>query len=879
MAKEALVGVWELDADAPDDERATRLSDLLEIERDGLDLNLYAQVVYEDTGEPVPRTADARWVARVILESEPPDWGAVVARHLPDENGVSRFTRIWLDGLSDVPGRLILPRDGRWRGQDVGFKATYLTGARENPAEHPLEIREVDGGVRPYAYQPGDGTTHLVLDGFSGGDGSPGDPFLIHDVDDLQAANDDLSAHYRFANDIDASATETWNGGAGFLPIGRTSPYFSGLIDGAGFTLSGLVINRPAENFTGLVGRGSSDALALVTDLTLTDCTISGGAYTGGVVGHTGSPSNATLTNCTISGGTYTGGVLGFSGSPTNATLTGCTISGDSRTGGVVGYSGSPSNATLTNCTISGSTYIGGVVGLGGSPSNATLTGCTISGTSYTGGMVGDNGSPSNATLAGCAISGSEHTGGVVGYTGAATRCQTTNCAVTATDHNAGGIGGLRVSVTDCAVIGGSVEAPLNVGGLLGDYDGASPRVILRSYSTATVLGNANVGGLAGIGGDITDSFCANEVEATGSEPGNVAAVVGQSNGTISNVHYWQHPDTPEDAIGERVAGTGDPVGRADKTTFWDVSIESGAGEPYYDSGTTSWRWDFDAVWSRLLDEQFFPLLRAAEFSIEHDWRPAIHDESGAVSGVTVILTDAHAVVQATYVTGADGRPPASPRISLPETSIDFDPVAETVSKTLHNPYTMSMVLVPYPAQSYQFPVEHTQRGVFGLASLAFGPVLDAIAAVQTHGDAIWATATGFSTHSAGDAGTDAASKILATPAQKLATDASGHVTASNMRGTDGAAQPGAEMALTAAERNAVRDGLATGANVSDLQTHGDANWAGALTTEQAEFLRSVRAFARGRVTIADGVFTFYDTDGTTPLFTMTPSAAGRTVT
>ena len=39
------------------------------------------------------------------------------------------------------------------------------------------------------------------------------------------------------------------------------------------------------------------------------------------------------------------------------------------------------------------------------------------------------------------------------------------------------------------------------------------------------------------------------------------------------------------------------------------------------------------------------------------------------------------------------------------------------------------------------------------------------------------------------------------------------------------------------------------------------------------------RAFASGRVTIANGVWTYYDTDGTTPLFTLTPSATGRTVT
>ena len=45
-----------------------------------------------------------------------------------------------------------------------------------------------------------------------------------------------------------------------------------------------------------------------------------------------------------------------------------------------------------------------------------------------------------------------------------------------------------------------------------------------------------------------------------------------------------------------------------------------------------------------------------------------------------------------------------------------------------------------------------------------------------------WATATGFSTHNA-----DVATAVLVTPANKLATDASGNVEANNMRGTDGA--------------------------------------------------------------------------------------------
>jgi hypothetical protein len=40
--------------------------------------------------------------------------------------------------------------------------------------------------------------------------------------------NDDLDAQYILMNDIDASATEEWNGGAGFVPIGCFIGYFDG---------------------------------------------------------------------------------------------------------------------------------------------------------------------------------------------------------------------------------------------------------------------------------------------------------------------------------------------------------------------------------------------------------------------------------------------------------------------------------------------------------------------------------------------------------------------------------------------------------------------------------------------------------------------------
>jgi hypothetical protein len=53
------------------------------------------------------------------------------------------------------------------------------------------------------------------------GSGTEGDPYVIYNVTDLQNMQNDLDAYYELANDIDASATSGWNGGSGFVPLGR----------------------------------------------------------------------------------------------------------------------------------------------------------------------------------------------------------------------------------------------------------------------------------------------------------------------------------------------------------------------------------------------------------------------------------------------------------------------------------------------------------------------------------------------------------------------------------------------------------------------------------------------------------------------------------
>src|ERR1700733_3826695 len=69
-------------------------------------------------------------------------------------------------------------------------------------------------------------------------------PIVIKTVAELQNIEKNLAADYELANDIDASATKSWNGGAGFLPLGAY-PHkpFTGSLNGAGHTISDLTIS------------------------------------------------------------------------------------------------------------------------------------------------------------------------------------------------------------------------------------------------------------------------------------------------------------------------------------------------------------------------------------------------------------------------------------------------------------------------------------------------------------------------------------------------------------------------------------------------------------------------------------------------------------
>lgn len=105
----------------------------------------------------------------------------------------------------------------------------------------------------------------------------------ISTVEELQAIQNDPSGDYVLVNNIDASATAGWNSGAGFAPIGNTSTYFAGQLDGAGYVVSGLVINRPGNDYIGLIG--ATDSLGLIHDIAVSGSAV-GRRYVGLVCGY-----------------------------------------------------------------------------------------------------------------------------------------------------------------------------------------------------------------------------------------------------------------------------------------------------------------------------------------------------------------------------------------------------------------------------------------------------------------------------------------------------------------------------------------------------------------------------------------------------------------
>ncbi len=123
----------------------------------------------------------------------------------------------------------------------------------------------------------------------------------------------DLEAHYRLGNDIDLSPTVVWNYGDGWEAIGDAGSgnHFSGSLDGNGYVIRNLTVNRPVTSRQGLF---SEIGDAILENILLEDVQVHGGYYVGGIAGISVSGSeihNSSVTGEIVSNVNYVGGLAG----------------------------------------------------------------------------------------------------------------------------------------------------------------------------------------------------------------------------------------------------------------------------------------------------------------------------------------------------------------------------------------------------------------------------------------------------------------------------------------------------------------------------------------------------------------------------------------
>ena len=203
----------------------------------------------------------------------------------------------------------------------------------------------------------------FVAHEFSGaGEGSQSSPYQIATADQLNEVRYLLASDFYFeqVDDIDLGVSP-YVDGEGWLPIEG----FQGKMDGKGYKITGLKINRSSD-YVGLFGTTSSTSS--LNNMGLETIELIGKFYVGGLVGsNQGAISNSYSSTGSVSGDNqfYLGGLVGINqGSISNSYSNMVSVSGRGSIGGLVGSNrGSISNSYATGSVSAINSTVGGLVG------------------------------------------------------------------------------------------------------------------------------------------------------------------------------------------------------------------------------------------------------------------------------------------------------------------------------------------------------------------------------------------------------------------------------------------------------------------------------------------------------------------------------------
>ena len=243
------------------------------------------------------------------------------------------------------------------------------------------------------AVRAGDTPDQLTRATFAGGSGTTSDPYKISTVSQLQAMDSYIIRDFVLINDINATSTKSWNSNYGFEPIGGTSwdTSFKGSLDGRGYNITGLTINRGSSSYVGMFAYTNTGTS--IKNVNLVDVNISGDSYVGGLVGY----GYGEIHNCTVSGvirgkTEYHGGVIGYNNWE-RSTISDCrmygNVIGENTVGGFAGFNDGP----IINCSmegnVSGDWIVGGFAGNNYDLTRMCYSIGYVKGRGNTGGFVG----------------------------------------------------------------------------------------------------------------------------------------------------------------------------------------------------------------------------------------------------------------------------------------------------------------------------------------------------------------------------------------------------------------------------------------------------------------------------------------------------------
>jgi hypothetical protein len=393
---------------------------------------------------------------------------------------------------------------------------------------------------------------------FGGGSGTSIDPYQICSAAQLLRVDDKsqyLDEWYELQDHIGIN-------GSPFEVLGKDqNAPFTGVFDGNGYEIRGMVLNESGVDYVGLFNEVDDGK---VRNVTLTDVDVTGRNYVGAVAGRVLGTA-AELDNITVSGGTVdgaeqVGGVVGKNrATVTGATVeTSTTVKGDIRVGGVVGFNVEETLDSSSAATVEGTDEaIGGLVGLnseytsGGTIKNSSASGrVEATDANDVGGLIGVH--STNSTATGSTASGevyapqSTSVGGVVGRMRAAIDPLSASNEVT----GGGNVGGIAGEVTSDApvlnspsasgTVTGDGQLVGNLGGLFGD---CATDVVDAQVTNVTIAANGadSVGGIVGeLSGSATlsgNSYATIDVTSSGGE--KIGGVVGEvlKDATVDGVY------------------------------------------------------------------------------------------------------------------------------------------------------------------------------------------------------------------------------------------------------------------------------------------------------------------------------------------------------